>query len=88
MAWTIKFDNRALKELSKLDKPVQKEIIKYLREKIATSENPKKIGKPLSANLSGLWRYRVRDYRIICNIEEKRLIVLVVRLAHRKQVYN
>jgi mRNA interferase RelE/StbE len=88
LAWTIKFDNRALKELSKLDKPVQKEIIKYLREKIATSENPKKIGKPLSANLSGLWRYRVRDYRIICNIEEKRLIVLVVRLAHRKQVYN
>jgi mRNA interferase RelE/StbE len=88
LTWTIEFDDKARKELRKLDKPIQKEILKYLREKIATTESPKRYGKALSSNLAGLWRYRVRDYRIICNIEDDRLTVLVVRLAHRKQVYD
>ena len=88
MTWTIEFDDKARKELRKLDKPIQKEILKFLREKVATPESPKRYGKALSSNLAGLWRYRVRDYRIICNIEDDRLTVLVVRLAHRKQVYD
>jgi len=57
LAWKIKFDNKALKELSKLDKPIQKEITKYLREKISAAEHPRRFGKALSENLSGLWRY-------------------------------
>ena len=88
LTWTIEFDDKARKELRKLDKPIQKEILKYLREKIATTESPKQYGKALSSNLAGLWRYRVRDYRIICNIEDDRLTVLVVRLAHRKEIYR
>lgn len=88
MTWIVEFDDKARKELRKLDKSIQKEILTYLREKIATPKTPKRYGKPLSSNLAGLWRYRVRDYRIICNIEDERLTVLVVRLAHRKQVYE
>ena len=88
MTWEVEFDDRARKELRKLDKSVQKEILEYLRKKVLKAEHPRKLGKPLESNLAGLWRYRVRDYRIICNIEDEVLTVLVVRVAHRRKVYN
>jgi mRNA interferase RelE/StbE len=86
--WTVEFDDAAAKELRKLDRQVQQEILRYLRERIATGEDPRRFGKPLARGLAGLWRYRVRDYRIICNIEEGKLLVLVVRVAHRKDIYE
>ncbi|MDQ7049886.1 MAG: type II toxin-antitoxin system RelE/ParE family toxin [Enterobacterales bacterium] len=88
MTWLIEFDDAALKELRKLDKQAQNEILKYLRERIATDEDPRRFGKPLSRNLAGLWRYRIRNYRLVCNIEDHRLVVLVLRAAHRKDVYD
>ena len=88
MTWLIEFDDAAAKELRKLDKQAQSEILKYLRERIATNDDPRRFGKPLSRNLAGLWRYRIRDYRLICNIEDDKLIVLVLRTAHRKDVYE
>lgn len=88
MTWIIEFDDRARKELRKLDKASQKEILKYLRDKIAASDNPRRFGKALQSNLAGLWRYRIRDYRIICNIEDDVLTVLVVRVGHRKKIYD
>ena len=88
MTWLIEFDDAAAKELRKLDKQVQSEILKYLRKRIATDEDPRRFGKPLSRNLAGLWRYRIRDYRLVCNIEDDKLIVLVLRAAHRKDVYE
>ena len=88
MTWTVEFDDRAAKELRKLDKQTQKEILKYLRERIAIDEDPRRFGKPLSKNLAGLWRYRVRNHRIICNIEDGKLTVLVLRLGHRKDIYE
>lgn len=88
MIWTVEFDDRAAKELRKLDKQTQKEILKYLRERLATDEDPRRFGKSLSQNLTGLWRYRVRDHRIICNIEDGKLLVLVLRLGHRKDIYK
>ena len=78
MTWSIEFDDAAAKELRKLDKQAQRDILKYLRERIATDEDPRRFGKPLSRNLAGLWRYRVRDYRLICNIEDDKLVVLVL----------
>ena len=80
MTWIVEFDERAAKELRKLDSEVQREIISYLRERIATEEDPRRFGKPLTKDLIGLWRYRVRDYRVICNIENSTLVVLVVRV--------
>ena len=88
MTWEIEFDDRARKELRKLDKSVQKEILTYLRKKVLGAEHPRRLGKPLESNLVGLWRYRVRDHRIICSIEDEVLTVLVVRVAHRRKVYD
>lgn len=88
MTWKVEFDDAAAKELRKLDRQAQNDILRYFRERIATDEDPRRFGKPLSGDLVGLWRYRVRDYRMICNIEDDKLIVLVVRVAHRKGVYD
>ena len=88
MAWTVEFDDAATKELRKLDKQAQREILRYFRERIATDEDPRRFGKPLSRDLAGLWRYRLRNYRMICHIEDDKLTVLVVRVGHRKDVYE
>ncbi len=88
MTWTVEFDEAAAKELRKLDHQAQREILDYFRQRIATNEDPRRFGKPLSRELTGLWRYRVRDNRIICNIEDEKLIVLVVRVSHRKDAYR
>ncbi len=86
--WAVEFDDAAAKELRKLDRHAQQEILRYLRERIATEEDPRRFSKPLAHDLAGLWRYRVRDYRVICNIEDDKLTVLVVRVAHRKDAYE
>ena len=88
MTWIVEFDDAAARELRKLDRRVQKEILHYFRERIATDEDPRRFGKPLSGELARLWRYRVRNYRMICHIEDDRLVVLVVRVSHRKDVYK
>jgi len=88
MRWAYSLDERALHELQKLDRQAQKDIIAYLDKRIATKEDPRRFGKPLKANLTGLWRYRVRDYRILCQIKEGMLLVLVVSVGHRKNVYD
>lgn len=88
MTWTVEFDNAAAKELRKLDKQAQQEILRYFRERIATNEDPRRFGKPLSRDLAGLWRYRVRNYRVICNVEDDKLVVLVLRVGHRKDIYE
>ena len=88
MTWTVEFDDAAAKELRKLDRQAQHEILRYLRELIATDEDPRRYGKPLSRELAALWRYRVRDYRLICNIEDSELVVLVLRIGHRKDIYE
>lgn len=86
--WTVEFDDRARRELRRLDPKVQKDIFRYLRERIAGSPDPRQFGKPLRMNLAGLWRYRVGDYRLICRIEDNRLVVLVIKVAHRREVYE
>ncbi len=88
MRWAYSFDERALHELQKLDRQAQKDIIAYLDKRIATKEDPRRFGKPLKAHLTGLWRYRVRDYRILCQIKDGMLLVLVVSVGHRKNVYD
>ena len=88
MAWTIDFSDDAKKEFAKLDKPVQNRINKYLTERIEGCKNPRHFGEGLTANLAGLWRYRVGDYRIICQIEDTIVTVLVLSIGHRSIAYN
>ncbi len=86
MAYKIFYSDKAKKELSKLDKPVAKRIHRFLIERVA--QNPKNQGGFLQGSLSEFWRYRVGDYRIVAQIDDGILTVLVVRIAHRKEVYT
>ncbi|MEI6640126.1 MAG: type II toxin-antitoxin system RelE/ParE family toxin [Chlorobium sp.] len=86
MAWKIEITGEAEKELSRIDKPAAKRIIRYLRERV--SVEPRSLGKSLRGDLSGLWRYRVGDYRVICELYDEKVSVLVIRIGHRKDVYR
>lgn len=88
MTWQVRFDKRAYKEFKKLDRQIQKAILNYMETHIATEENPRRFGKPLSYDKYGLWRYRIRDYRIVCHIRDSELLVLIVKIGHRKDVYD
>jgi len=88
MNWVYKFDQRALKELKKLGKPAQREIIAYLDERVAGDADPRRFGKGLKADLAGLWRYRVGDFRILCQIVDGEVLVLVVAVGHRRDIYG
>lgn len=86
--WRVEFDRDAARDLRKLGNPAQRTILRFLRERVATAEDPRRFGKPLLGDLKGLWRYRVGDHRIVARIEDERLIVLVVTVGHRREVYR
>lgn len=88
MNWVYRFDDRALKELRKRGKNAQRDIIAYLDDRIAGEGDPRRFGKGLKADLAGLWRYRVGDYRVLCQIRDGELLVLVVAVGHRRDVYG
>lgn len=87
MAWEIKVTPRADKAIGKLDKPVARRVLKELRE-VSALDDPRSRGKALTGNLAGLWRYRVGDYRIICDILDDELVVLAIDVAHRREIYR
>lgn len=88
MSWTVKFNNIAEKQLKKLDRPVQHKIVTYLEDRLEGCKDPKHFGEPLKGNKAGLWRYRIGDYRIICEIYDDELIVLALAIGHRKEIYK
>lgn len=88
MAWTVEIDTFAQKQLRKLDRPVQRRLLDWLDERIEGCKNPRHFGEPLRGDLNGLWRYRVGDYRIICEIQEQKLIVLALAIGHRREIYT
>lgn len=85
--WAIEFDPAAAKELKKLGSEPARRIIETLEKRIASLEDPRELGKPLLGEWSGFWRWRVGDYRIIARIEDERVVIFVVRVAHRREVY-
>lgn len=88
MTWKVEVDDRALKELRKLDPPDRRRLVRFLRERIAGPEDPRRLGKPLTGAGLGLWRYRVGPFRIICRIDDGRVVVLVLAVGHRRDVYR
>jgi mRNA interferase RelE/StbE len=76
VSWAYRFDERAIKEIKRLDRQAQKDILAYLDHRVAGNADPRRFGKGLRGNLAGLWRYRVEDYRILCQIKEGHLLVL------------
>ena len=88
MGWQIEFLPEAAKELKKLDRPVAARIIRTLEERIAPLPDPRTAGGGLVGDNAGLWRWRIGDYRVVARIEEERVTILVVRVAHRREVYR
>lgn len=88
MAWTVEYAASVRKSVKKLDPQTRLRVRSFLDEKIAVLDNPRRIGKPLTGPLGGLWCYRLGDYRIVCEIRDKKLVILVVTIDHRREVYR
>jgi mRNA interferase RelE/StbE len=88
MIYQLKTVSKFDKQLKKLDKNTQKKITEYLLKNVDGKENPRKIGKSLKGNSKGFWRYRVGNYRIICDIQDEECIVLALETGHRKDIYK
>ncbi len=89
MAWQIEFDPDALKDLRKLDKPIQIRLVGFLRTRVSSLSNLRDIGEALSGQrLGSYWKYRVGDWRIICDIQDQRIVVRVLRIGNRREVYR
>jgi mRNA interferase RelE/StbE len=88
LGWKISFTKTALKQLAKLDKPMRKLIVRFIEEKIGGSADARKHGHALVGDQKGRWRYRIGDYRVICELRDNELLVIVVTIGHRKEIYR
>ncbi len=89
MVWRIEFDPRAVKELAKLDQPIQRRIVKVLKDRIACLDDPRSIGDALRGEeLGRFWKYRIGSYRFICDIRDEEIVILVLRIGDRKEIHE
>lgn len=89
MAWAVEFDPDAVKGLKKLDKQVQARIMEFLRERLARLANPRELGEALAGSkLGNYWKYRMGDWCIICDLQDQRIVVRVLRVGNRREVYR
>lgn len=88
MTWTVNYSKRAIKALSKIDPSIRQRLLSFIDDTLSGLDDPKQLGKALTGKYKGLWRYRVGNYRLICNIEDNELIILVLELGHRKDIYK
>lgn len=86
MTYSVEWSKRSEKQLAKLDRPVARTLVRFMHDRVHLAQDPRNLGKQLKD--SEFWRYRVGDYRILCQIEDRRLTVLVVELGHRREVYR
>ena len=88
MAWTVEINEFAEKQLGKLDRPVQKRLLDWMNDRLDGCKDPRHFGESLKGDLSGLWRYRIGDYRLICELHDNRLVVLAIAIGHRREIYR
>ena len=89
MAWTIKYAESSLRQLKRLDKPVAQRVLDYMDERVAVLVDPRAAGKNLvGPRMGSYWRYRVGDVRVICDVQDEVLVILVIELGHRREVYR
>ena len=86
--WRIEYTDIAEANILALDKEVSKRVRKFFRERVSQHPDPKRLAEPLQGELRGLWRFRVGDYRAICDIQGNRLVVLVLEVGHRGEIYR
>jgi len=88
LVWTIEYTNTAVSQLKKLDKQTARRLLDYMDGRVAVLDNPRALGKALTGPLGGLWRYRVGDFRIVCDIKDGTLQILVIKLGNRREIYR
>ena len=89
MAWKIEFLPEAQKDLAGLDKPVAQRILRFLNDRVKSLDNPREIGQALKGpELGKYWKYRVGDYRLIAQIIDEEILILIIHLGHRKRIYR
>ncbi len=88
MKYKVEITEKALKQLKKMDKHTASLILGWIRKNLEGCENPRQHGKGLTADKSGQWRYRVGDYRLLAEIEDDRIVILILCVGHRRDVYN
>jgi mRNA interferase RelE/StbE len=88
VSWDYSISGKAIKQLKKLDKQAAKQIFDFLDERISGVEDPRQWGKQLKGELNNVWRYRSGDYRILCQLQGEVFVVLVLEVAHRKDIYK
>ncbi|MGA2536425.1 MAG: type II toxin-antitoxin system RelE/ParE family toxin [Terracidiphilus sp.] len=88
MAWAIEYAETAKKQLRKLDKLTARRVLDFMDERVALSEDPRALGKALKGSLGDLWSYRVGDYRVLCDIQDLVLTVLVLQIGNRREIYR
>lgn len=88
MKYTVEYTDKAIKSLKKLDKSVLKMIKSWIEKNLVGTENPRQHGKGLTSNRSGQWRYRVGDYRILADIQDEKLVIILIGIGHRSQIYQ
>ncbi len=86
--WLIEYNDVAEASILSLDKPIRQRVLAFMGERVAASENPRVLAEPLQGELKGLWRFRVGDYRIICDIAERVRVVEVLEVGHRSRIYR
>jgi len=86
--WILDLSDTAIKQMNKIDKKTRARIMLFLEERVIVSKRPKSLAKPLKGHLSPFWRFRVGDYRIIADILDDRLIIQVVEVGHRREIYH
>ncbi|MEN9597687.1 MAG: hypothetical protein RL236_2121 [Pseudomonadota bacterium] len=88
MNWSVQIKEKAVKSLAKINRKDAEAIWYFLESELPTMENPRQKGKALVGEFRGMWRYRIGDYRIICEIQDQKVIVMVIEVEHRSKVYK
>ena len=88
MPWTVELTADAAKALDKMDTSTCNRIRRFIRQRLQETDNPRQWGKALTGPYAGLWRYRIGDYRLVCQLQDARLVILVVQIGHRSEVYR
>ncbi|MDL2317857.1 type II toxin-antitoxin system RelE/ParE family toxin [Eubacteriales bacterium OttesenSCG-928-A19] len=86
--YQVEFDGRARKTLKKLDRSTANIILSWIKKNLVGTDDPRRSGKALTGELKGLWRYRVGDYRLICHIEDEKVLILILKIGNRRDIYE
>ncbi len=88
MTWSLGFSKKADEQLSKMSPGIRRVVVTWLLKHLDGCDDPRRIGKPLKGEKAGIWRYRIGDYRTLCEIRDDELLVLAIEVGHRRDVYK